>query len=381
MTANFSILIVDDKPINIDVLRLYIEIKNYQIFAVTSGEQALTLLKKVKIDLILLDIMMPDLDGYQTCLKIKLTTGLSNIPIIFVTAKNSPEELSYGFSIGAADYITKPVHKDILLARIENQLSHLRQRELEYQLKESNKMAELGSMVATITHEVASPMGNVLLALDLMANQTVAFEQVFKQNKLTKSDFVDYFAKLNQTLALCLSNGRRANQLMNSFKQVAVDQCSDRILKFNLSEYVDDILITIRPRFFKHHHNVKVDIDQNVMINNYSGALSQVIINIINNAIFHGFSEVESGLISITGKQQEDQIMMTFEDNGAGMSELALEQAFDKFFTTKADDGGSGLGLSICRDLVEKKLAGLITIESHLGQGTKVTLLFPKQLD
>lgn len=374
----FSILIVDDKPTNIDLLRQYLSHSNFRISAVTSGEQALIVLAKIDIDLILLDVMMPGLDGYQTCIAIKESKLTCHIPVIFVTAKTTPSELNRGFMVGASDYITKPVHQDILLARINNQLSHIKREKLESTLKDNAKLIELGSMVASITHEVATPLSNLMLSIDFMAQQVEKIKLKIENKILKQSDFDHFIASTNEAISLSQSNAKRASQLMTSFKQVAVDQCSNNCLKFDLKTYIGDILRTIGPRLLNNKHNVIVHIDENLEINSYGGALSQIVINIVNNALMHGLSDVESGEITITASKKQDMVQINIEDNGVGMNEDELLHAFDKFFTTKAGKGGSGLGLGISRDLAQELLQGDLSIFSEIGTGTTVVLLMKK---
>jgi len=375
-----SILIVDDQPVNIDLLRHYLNSDVYQISAVTSGKQAIHALDKINIDLILMDVMMPELDGFQTCMEIKANPKTRHIPVIFVTAKIAPEDVSYGFDVGAADYILKPVHREVLLARIENQISRLKKQRLEQQLKESSKLVELGSMVASITHEVATPMGNMLLALDVIKQQTTLIGHQFSQQNLSQSDFSNYLTLLKESVNLCHNNAKRATELMNSFKQVAVDQCSNKLLSFDLNQYIADILLTIGPRLSQHQHQVTINIAKKITLHSCPGALSQVIINIINNALLHAFPNQQQGIINITAQTNDDIVIIATSDNGHGMTKQQQQQAFDKFFTTKDGAGGSGLGLAICRELVEQELQGTINLTSEINVGTTITLRIKKQL-
>jgi|GEM_PF-642780 len=369
-----SILIVDDKPLNIDLLRDYLNSDQYKISAVTSGEQAIKVLNKVNVDLILMDVMMPVLDGFQTCKAIKGNLKTKHIPIIFVTAKIAPEDVSYGFDVGAADYILKPVHRDVLLARVENQLSRIKKELLEQQLKEANKLAELGSMVASITHEVATPMANMLLASSVIEQETTKIKSLFAQQKMSKSDFTNYLSMIEQSVTLCHRNATRATDLMDSFKQVAVDQCSKRLLSFNLAHYIADILLTISPKLSQHNIEITANIEKHISLTTYPGALSQVIINIINNALVHAFPNQQTGVINLCAQADQNIITITIVDNGQGMSEQQQQQAFVKYYTTKANDGGSGLGLAICQELVENDLQGKISLSSEVKIGTTITL-------
>ena len=368
--STYSILIVDDKPLNIDLLRKYLDEDNYLISAATSGRKALRLLNKIKVDLILLDIMMPEMDGYQTCQAIKNDPNISSIPIIFVTAKIEPEDLRQCFAVGAVDLITKPVHQDVVKARVKNQLFQIKQLQLEKRLQESNKLAELGSMVAEITHEVASPLGNLRLSIDYLVEKNHDIMRDFEEQKLSKDSLSNYFKKVEKALQMSSSNINLATNIMLSFKKVAVDQCSNNLLSFNLHQYIKDILLTLRPKLKKYRHEVIVSIDETIELNSYPGVLSQVLINLVNNTLLHAFDHNQSGKIEISASLEAQIVKITFSDNGIGMDENSKANAFKKYYTTKAGEGGSGLGLPICKELIEDVLEGKICLESTLGVGT-----------
>ncbi|SFC31482.1 ATP-binding response regulator [Pseudoalteromonas denitrificans] len=381
VNAVFSIFIVDDNPINIDLLRRYLEPEGFTIYAATGGKLALNMLKKIKVDLILLDIMMPEMDGYQLCQILKKEPLYEHIPIIFVTAKVEPEDLRKGFYLGAVDYITKPVHQDVLLARVNNQISIRDQLRLEKKIvDESLKMAELGKLVAGITHEVASPLGNMMLSVEYILQETVKIHDAFEKNELSKSDFNLFLEQLDEGLNLSRKNAKRATELITSFKQVAVAQCSNYVIEINLLNFVKDIFLTLGPQLKKYSHKLKFDIGQNILVTTYPGALSQVITNLVNNSLLHAFQNQQSGEISISTNESSSYVTMIYSDNGIGMNKQALEKAFDMFFTTKAGEGGSGLGLGLCRELVENELGGEITLNSEENKGTQITFKILKNI-
>jgi len=380
--AGFTILIVDDNPTNIDLLRRFLAPEHYQIAALTSGEQALKLIAKINPDLILLDIMMPGLNGYQVCQRLKEDRLYQHIPVIFVTAKVEPEDLRRGFALGAADYITKPVNQDILLARVKNQQACVRQMKLERQLLEdSEKMAKLGHMVASIAHEVATPMSNIALAINCIYDETVKLHQALDRQVLNKHALVEFFQMLEESLTLCEKNSQLATAVMSSFKLVAVNQCSQQVLRFNLHEYLQDVLQALRPTLKRLPHNVKLDIDPDLFLLSYPGALSQVMINLINNSLVHGFNEASAGEIAISAQDKGDKVLIHYRDNGHGIAEADRDTAFNPFFTTKAGQGGSGLGLAISKKLVENELKGTIELASQHTPGVLFIISVQKEIE
>ena len=383
---NISILIVDDSRVNIQILSCIFEQENYKVFTATSGGEAIKLLANFgcnkSIDLILLDIIMPGLDGYQTCLALKNDMNTQHIPVIFVTGKTKPEELRQGFIVGAADYITKPIQQDIVIARVRNQVSKIQQSKLERQLLEDNeKMAKLGSMVSEITHEVASPLGNMRLSVDFMLNEVASLRRDFTEQTLDEETLVKYLDQLDESLRLCGSNATRATSLLNGFKHIAVDQCRQQIIEFNLLEYINDILLTVKPKLKKTLHKVNLNMDKNISIISYPGALSQIIINLINNSLMHAFSDKQEGKITISAAIDEENLILHYRDTGIGMTKEQQSKAFTKFYTTKAGKGGSGLGLAIIKKLVEDELAGEIILSSELGCGIHFIMKISRSLD
>jgi len=380
--VEFSILIVDDNPTNIDVLRQYLKRDEYIISAVTSGEKALEIIPKINPELILLDIMMPGMDGYQTCKALKASDSTKDIPVIFVTAKVAPEDLRLGFAVGAVDYITKPVNQDIVQARVNYQLSLVKQAKLERQLMNKiSKMAELGSMVGGIAHEVASPLSNLRLSVDFMREETDTLMTLIADNKLSKQLLTAYLEQMKESLTLCHSNTIRANELMNSFKKVAVNQCSNQKMEFRLHQYVEDIILTLKPKLKKCPHKVRLNIDDTITLNSYPGALAQVMTNLVNNSLLHGFSVDKTGHIDISASADGEFIVLTYQDDGVGMHQGQVQQAFDKYFSTKIGKGGSGLGLSICKELIEGELEGSINLVSEPEKGVKITMKLKQNID
>jgi signal transduction histidine kinase len=378
-SSTITILLVDDNQNNLDVLKCYLKPHNYNICAVTSGEKALKVIEKTNVDLILLDIIMPGIDGYQICKTLKDTPRYAHIPIIFVTAKVDPEDLRKGLSLGAIDYIAKPVNEDVVIARVKSQLAQTQQLKLERDLmKKEHKMAELGKLVAEITHEVASPLGTLMLTVDHIQEQTLIIQDAFNKKCLDKKKFTEYMEQLTKALDHCKHNTLRASEIMLSFKEIAVDQCSQRLIEFDLLNYIENILATLKPKFQDLGHKVLLDIEKDLIINTYPGVLSQVITNLINNSLMHAFSEQQVGEIRIIASVANNQVYLRYSDNGVGMTKNQQHQAFDKFYTTQAGQGGSGLGLAICKELIEDTLGGTINIESKEGAGTVFIVTFKK---
>ncbi len=262
----------------------------------------------------------------------------------------------------------------LILLQSKHQIEKMKNDELLSQFKESQKMAELGGMVASTTHEVATPLGNINLALDHHLLSTEQINSAVQNNKLKQSQLSQYLEDSIKTVSMCLSNNSRASKLIASFKHIAVNQCNNKKLTVNLANYVSDILLTNKPTIKQYQHEIIVNIGQEIEVSCYAGGLAQVITNLINNALIHAFKEKHGGTINITAWQDVDFWFVEVADNGKGLSEPMQDKVFEPYFTTRLGQGGSGLGLSICKEIVELELGGNLTINSELGQGTTFTL-------
>lgn len=378
----YKVLIVDDNPVNIEILRQFLDLERYQISAVTSGEKCLKLAPKIKPDIILLDILMDGMDGYQTCEQLKANEETADIPVIFVTAKVDPEDIRRGFRMGATDYLTKPVQKEEAIARIENQLKIAEKFQIEREMViESEKMSALGGFVSSIAHEISTPLGSLNTALSFTVEQARNIQQDFDNKTLRPAKLQEFLSHINEALGISQKNIENASMILHSFKLVAVDQCRYEISEFNLKEYAENVLLSLKPKLKNTRHVVNIDIPGTIVMNSYPGAISQIITNLVNNALLHGFENIEAGQIDIQALQQEQNITLTFKDNGQGIAAERLSKVFEDYYSTKHGEGGSGLGMGIIKRLVEEDLQGKMTLASEVGLGVNITIDIPANLN
>lgn len=249
------------------------------------------------------------------------------------------------------------------------------------ELVRSEKLASLGSMVAGISHELNTPIGNTLTVATSLQELTTRFEQKVQANQLRRSELAEFVAQSREMSDLIARSTQRAAELISSFKQVAVDVSSQRRREFELSEVVDDVLISLKPGMRHKNIALHVDIPQPILCDSLPGAVEQVLTNLVQNAVLHGLDERASGNITIAAHSNGTTVTVTVSDDGAGMDEATLQHAFDPFFTTRLGKGGSGLGLSVSHSLAVSALRGDMHAESSPGQGTRVTLRFMQHLD
>jgi signal transduction histidine kinase len=188
---------------------------------------------------------------------------------------------------------------------------------------------------------------------------------------IKKSTLTEFTDDVDQGTRLLTSSLRQAAELIQDFKQVAVDQTSSKRRNFNLKTVIEEILTTLHPRLKKSSHKVLTDIPDTLIFNSFPGPLGQVIVNLIQNSLIHAFENQENGTIKLAAALQDDgmNILLQVSDNGAGMSENVTRRIFDPFFTTKMGQGGSGLGMNIVYNIVTGILGGKIRVESTPGNG------------
>jgi len=245
-------------------------------------------------------------------------------------------------------------------------------------LIQAETMASLGQLVAGVAHEINTPVGIGLTAATHIAEETDRIHGLFAGNTLRKTDLAAYLGRVNEGTRLLVANINRAAELVQSFKQVAVDQSSGDRRTFDLGSYINEILFSLRPRLKRTQVAVSVDCPADIVMDSYPGALSQVLSNLTINAVIHGFGEGGQGAITIqVTRIRPDQVEILFEDTGKGIPADILPRIFDPFFTTKRGEGGSGLGLHIVFNTMTQVLGGRIAVESREGEGTRFRLTLP----
>ena len=253
-------------------------------------------------------------------------------------------------------------------------------QQAQHGLVQSEKLAALGSLVAGIAHELNTPIGNSVMAATTLLDHSLAMQAAVEAGSLRRSMLDQFVADSHTACDILNRNLRRASELISSFKQVAVDQTGAQRRKFQLSEVVDEIVITLGPSLKKTPFKLQSNIDDNLWLDSYPGALGQILVNLINNAVLHAFEGRNQGLIALRAyPSQAGWIELTITDNGVGISEAHLSKIFDPFFTTKLGQGGSGLGLNIVHNLATGILGGRLEVASQINWGCRFSLSLPCQ--
>ena len=246
------------------------------------------------------------------------------------------------------------------------------------ELIQSDKLASLGSLVAGVAHELNTPIGNALVASSSLDEEVSQMQKTVRAGSMKRSSFDHFMERVAEGSDLTMRSLHRAVTLISSFKQVAVDQASERRRGFDLAQVLHELIDTLKPKLKHVGSQLSLDLQAGIAMESYPGPLGQVIINLFTNALTHGFDERGSGLITVHAHRLDaERVVVTVSDDGVGIAPEHLGQIFDPFFTTKLGRGGSGLGLSVSHRIVTKVLGGQITIRSTPGQGASFELNLP----
>jgi signal transduction histidine kinase len=386
LPTDSRIMIVEDAPANIQALTTILRERGYRISVATNGRQALEALAKVRPDLILLDVLMPDMDGFETCTRIKASPEWRDIPIIFLTGKTGTDDIVRGFELGAVDYVGKPFHAHELLARVATHLAmdHLR-RENERLIRDESESARhrsVAQMVAGVAHEINTPLGIVRTAADLIT-QAITSPALAALAQTPDGQYV--VEDLAEAARLIERNAARAHTLVHDFKKVSVNQITDIKETVDLAEVVAETSHLFRVSSRQSRIDVSIVNQlpgQRGEWLGYPGSLSQVLLNLLANAQRYAYGEETGGRVEITlateGSDVTGAYRISVRDFGHGIPPENLARIFDPFFTTGRGKGGSGLGMAIVYNIVTVHLAGAITVESTVGEGTTATISLPR---
>ena len=410
---DINVMVIDDTPGNLELLDDILSGKNYEVRLFPAGNLGLRSAKNNPPDLILLDIMMPDMDGYEVCKELKKNQILRDIPVIFISAKGEIFDKVKAFESGGVDYITKPFQVEEVVARVD---AHIKIRSYQLALEEKNqilkkaldelaetqnqliqkeKMASLGTLTAGIAHEINNPINAVnssSISLDrflkklfslidyyneLLVNKDNDTEQLIKSYK----DEIDYNNIIEGINVLTgnIRNGaeRTANIVENLKIFTHIDQAEKKAV--NIHRNIDSSLELLKSKF-KGKLNIKKNYGEIPNIVCYAGKMNQVFINLFSNAISaiedKEIKTEKEEIIITTELTADNQLMISVRDTGIGIPKDKIKRIFEPFYTTKSIGSGTGLGLSITHGIIRSH-SGTINVTSEIGKGTTFTILIP----
>lgn len=262
---------------------------------------------------------------------------------------------------------------------LSDALAHL--KATQSKLVEAEKMASLGGLVAGVAHEINTPVGVGVTVASALAEHTTEFCTTYKSGKMKRSELEEFLEIASQSSNALLVNLNQAATLIQSFKQVAVDRSSEERRTFQVRDYLDEIFIQLKPKLKNCCHAIEIKGSDNITIDSYPGALSQVVTNLLMNSLVHAYDGDGCGKLVFDWVQDGDRLIFEYSDDGKGIAKENLSKIFDPFFTTKRGQGGSGLGLHIVYNLVTQTLKGEIECQSEVGVGTKFILKLPRRIN
>lgn len=315
-------------------------------------------------------ILLPDLDTNTHI----IASASSNLKARRKNGAEFPAELAVGEMNLAGQQMLACVVRDISdRVRAEQEAHDARE-----QLMEAEKLASLGELVAGVAHEVNTPVGISVTSASHLREQYQNLAREYDSGSLKRPTLESFLEACDEATRILETNLRRASELIQSFKQVAVDRSSSERRLFNIREYLDELLLSLRPQIKRTPHSLTIQCDPNLLVNSYPGALSQILTNFIMNSLIHGLSGKEKGQIEIQVKELDQELELVYSDNGRGIPQDLKNRIFEPFFTTRRGSGSSGLGLHIVYNLVRQTLQGTIRCETEQDAGTKFIIRFPK---
>jgi len=252
-------------------------------------------------------------------------------------------------------------------------------RETQQSLIEAEKLAALGRLVAGVAHEVNNPVGISLTVASSLERKTNLFAAEVARGDLRRSSLSEFLETSRDASSQLVANLNRAAELITSFKQVAADRNYSDQRTFDLGDLTEQVVMSLRPGLRKHNLTLTVDCQPNLTMNSYPGPYGQVLTNLFLNAVAHAFPDGKTGAVDIKVRESgKDNVEIIFSDNGCGMSLDVRRRAFDPFFTTRRDQGGTGLGLHIVYSIVTNRLGGRLDLDSEPGKGTRIQIILPR---
>ncbi|MGY2051613.1 ATP-binding protein [Methylobacterium sp. JK268] len=252
-------------------------------------------------------------------------------------------------------------------------------RETQASLIEAEKLAALGGLVAGVAHEVNNPVGISLTVASTLSQRCAAFAADLAAGPLRRSQLQAFVESVQEAGRQLVANLMRAGDLVQSFKQVAVDRSQDARRRFDLGETCAQIIASLRPELRTARIALALDLPAGIAMDSFPGPLGQVLTNLFLNAVRHGFADGRAGTITLSAEPLgTDRVAITFADDGAGMEEGVARRAFEPFFTTRRDSGGTGLGLHLTFNIVTHQLGGRIALSSAPGAGSRFVLTLPR---
>ena len=364
--SDYKILIVDDVVSNVLLLSILLTNEKFQVVTASNGNMCIEQAKKEKPDLILLDVMMPDISGFDTAVILKKDPETADIPIIFLTALNSPSDLVKGFQVGANDFLTKPFNKEELVMRVMHQIELVAAKKTIVRQNEELRrtISNRDKMYSVIAHDLRSPMASIRMVLNLVVNvvsRDVVGDEVFDLLDKANRESEDVHDLLDNLLKWTKSQTGRLNVVMQDI---------------DLNDIVPGVVDIFR--MIADMKGIKIDYlsaNENLVVRGDNDMLKTIIRNFLSNAV--KFTP-DGKNIEVFCCHEGDFARISVRDHGVGIAPERVETIFHNGETTYGTGGeeGSGLGLQLCQDFA-RKIGGDVRVESTLGEGSTFSFTVP----
>lgn len=379
------ILIVDDNPTNLKVLSYTLMNEGFELAIATNGSEALEQIAEEKPALILLDVMMPGIDGFETCSRLKANPATEDIPIIFMTALSDTVDKVKGLSIGAVDYISKPFEAVDVLARIR---VHLRLQAAQKRMLAQEKLAALGTLAAGIAHELRNPLNFVTNYAEIA--ETTLTELLHNNSEVCPASETNrILQEVREDITSIYHHSQRAEQTIKSMMQLArrdrQPHWEATVLETLLNQATQLAYQSFRTRYPGFFLEIITDYDPTLdTISVIPSDFSRAAIALVDNACYALYQKQQQQAnfqpqLQLKTQANLQGITITFRDNGNGIPAALTRHLFDPFFTTKPPGEGTGLGLSLAQNIIVEQHGGNLTFYSEIGQYTEFTIALPCQ--
>lgn len=379
---NFTILIVDDAVENVKSLIKIFEDK-YDIVFALGGYEALEKIEQQNIDIVLLDVNMPDMSGFEVLAKIRENTNHIDLPVIFVTSLTEESLEVQGLELGAVDYITKPISPSVVKARVKNHLTikELKNtiqhqveinRQKDLMLFQQSKLASMGEMLANIAHQWRQP-------LSVITTIASGIKLSFEFGIIKEKDVID-------DINILMKNASYLSQTIDDFRKF-MKNSNDSLDEFTINDAIYGTTDLLKPMINTKHIHLILNLNSNSKVFGSKNELVQAFINIISN-VKDAFEEINSEqdrFLLITSYDDDENIIIEIADNAGGIKQEAINKIFDPYFTTKHQSVGTGIGLYMTSQIITKKLHGSIRASNELVEingvsysGAKFLISIPK---
>jgi len=416
-----KILIADDAPDILELLTCMLRMDGYEVVVAADGRRAIELASTEQPDAILLDVMMPEMDGIEACRRLKDDPRLRNIPVILVTGKAADDDVVKGLDVGADDYVTKPFRKEILAARVRSAVRVKRdhdtilrindqlraeiaeRKRMETELARAQRLESIGRLAAGIAHEINTPnqyigdnirfMGQAFVELRRLIDAFRRLLQGVKEASVTDLLVADTEAALHQADPDYLVGEipRAAREALEGVESVArtvramkafAQAEGERKTPIHVGQSIENAIIVCRNEW-KHVADVVTDFDPDLpLVPCVPGQFNEVILNLLRNAA-QAIAEAvktgspQKGRITVRARRDADKVEIRIEDTGIGIPEEIRSRVFDPFFTTRPVGQGTGQGLAVAHAIVVQGHGGTITFETQPGRGTTFVIRLP----